>query len=300
MLGATPPEFAESRGGPRTGASKPGFAIDAAYGEHGVIRDLLRPPDARTGIAAELHVRRAQTFQIHYDLDFDALTARLNVHAAPAADDVFIHVVNASTLPGGRLAQIGAGPNFDGGLISLCACNHGMRATLGPTEWRGRWIAGFTSYSGEFGHQQYLRYLMRVGEAYASHHELEIALIDSGREHVLDAKDASRHAAGDIWRVKPGAPKFNARWRASNYYLPMIGHAHRGDIDDETWHKDIEYADQYGRRPALLVGDPGWSFVWTQPFICRTDPGPLRRHQRISVDSLLMHLRSNDAGTTPR
>ncbi|WP_413196408.1 hypothetical protein [Pararobbsia alpina] len=241
----------------------------------------------------ELQAPHARSSRIHCDLDFEALAAHIGNHPMHRADDVFIHVVNASTSPGGHLTQSGAGPNFDGGLISLCSCSHGMRATLDPQDWPGRWIAGFTSYTGEFGHQQYLRYLMRVGEAYASHHELATALIGSGRSDVLDAKDASRHASGDIWRMKPGSVTQTGHWRASTYCRPVIGHAHREDIDDETWHKDIEYVDRYGRRPALLIGDPGWSFVWNQPFICKTDPGPLRGHRRISVKALLTHLRSS-------
>ncbi|HTJ95657.1 MAG TPA: hypothetical protein VL424_21385 [Pararobbsia sp.] len=242
----------------------------------------------------ELQAPRTRAFPIHYDLDVDALAARIDAHGHHRFGDVFVHVVNASTLPGGQLAPIGAGPNFDGGLISLCACSHGMRATLETHEWPGRWVAGFTSYSGEFGHRQYLRYLMRVGEAYESHHELVTALIDTGRADVVDAKDASRHVAGDIWRMKPGSVAHTARWRASTYCRPVIGHAHRDDIDDETWHKDIEYVDRYGRRPALLLGDPGWSFVWNRPTICKTDPGPLRGHRRVSVKALLTHLQSSD------
>lgn len=252
-------------------------------------------PLAAAAWSPELQAPHARTARIHYNLDVDALAARLGAHRTAPRDDVFIHVVNAVTSPAGELTPVGAGPNFDGGLISLCACSHGMRATLDPDDWPGRWVAGFTSYSGEFGHQQYLRYLMRVGEAYGSYHDLVTALVDTGRGDVVDAKDASRHAAGDICRIKPGSMAPSGHWRATSYCRPVIGHTHREDVDDETWHKDIEYVDRYGRRAALLVGDPGWCFVWNQPSICKTDPGPLRGHRRISVNALLAHLRANGA-----
>ncbi len=239
----------------------------------------------------ELHAPYARSPEIDFDLELDSLRAKIGAHASHPVGDVFVHVVNSATVPGGTLAELGAGPNFDGGVISLCSCSHGMRATLEAQEWPGRWVAGFTSYSGEFGHQQYLRYLMRVGEAFPSHHALATTLVDTGRSDVLDAKDASRHPSGDICRTKPGSTTQTGQWRASTYCRPVIGHAHRDDIDDETWHRDIEYVDRYGRRPALLMGDPGWCFVWSRPSICKVDPGPLRGHRRVSVEALLKHLR---------
>ncbi|RKP55892.1 hypothetical protein D7S86_11870 [Pararobbsia silviterrae] len=278
-------------------ASKTLNAFDASHASNA--RYLPSDPLRVDAGVFEWHASRPRTVEIHYDLEFDALAARLGAHGARRADDVFVHVVNASASAGGVLGPQGAGPNFDGGLISLCACNHGMRASLDACDWPGRWVAGFTTYSGMFGHQQYLRYLMRVGEAYASQHELVSALVHSGRADVVDAKDASRHASGDVWRIKPGSASDAAtgRWRATTYCRPVIGHAHREDVDDETWHKDIEYVDQHGRRAALLVGDPRWSFVWNQPFICKTDPGPLRGHRRVSVTALLKHLRASAVAT---
>jgi hypothetical protein len=41
-------------------------------------------------------------------------------------------------------AQEGSAPNFQCGYLTLCTCKHQMRSSLGCSEWRGKWIVGFT------------------------------------------------------------------------------------------------------------------------------------------------------------
>ena len=66
-----------------------------------------------------------------------------------------------------RLFQKGSGPNFQGGLITLCSCKHYMRTykAMQPKVW----IAGFTSIRVK--EKNWLFYLMRVLQTHKSHDE---------------------------------------------------------------------------------------------------------------------------------
>src|SRR5262249_56622494 len=64
--------------------------------------------------------------------------------------------------------QHGSAPNFQGDVLTLCTCKHQMRASRAAEDWRGVWLAGFTSRTILDG-QHWLFYLARIQSAHESH-----------------------------------------------------------------------------------------------------------------------------------
>jgi hypothetical protein len=68
--------------------------------------------------------------------------------------------------------QTGSGPNFQGGVLTLCTCKHQMRSRLSVEEWEADvWIAGFTSRTIHEG-KHWLFFLTKVESAHDSHSDL--------------------------------------------------------------------------------------------------------------------------------
>ena len=170
-------------------------------------------------------------------------------------DTVYTYIVTTVERREGRLRQEGSAPNFQGGLITLCSCKHWMRTFRDIEAWKRVWIAGYTSK--RLGNK--LFYLMRVSEAFESHGELWIA--DSISEKTKLGKAAHLSRFGDIYKPKSEA---SDAYTPQDYIRPQKSHVHR---DPDIWHKDIDYPAKHGRRPALLVGDPKYSFVWDDPVL---------------------------------
>src|SRR5438270_714249 len=61
-------------------------------------------------------------FQLDVSLD------RLRRLLSDAYGDGYMYTMTSIVLESGRLEQSGSGPNFEGGLITLCTCKHSMRA----------------------------------------------------------------------------------------------------------------------------------------------------------------------------
>lgn len=191
----------------------------------------------------------------------------------------------------GELIQTASAPNFSGGLITLCTCKRNMRAALTPDQWRrGIWIAGMTGSGRNFNQRQSLVFLMRVGEAYPSYFDLVEALRLSGRVEALEAKDSTRHPNGDLMIPRASSLTPTQRFAAESYYPPMLPHAHRQAEDDTHWHEDVEHVDQWGRRPAYLIGDPENSFTWSRQQILHTEPGNLRPYRTWHLGQLVERL----------
>ncbi len=186
------------------------------------------------------------------NLDADTLQARLSGKNGTA----YCYVLDSARFEDGRLVHIGTGPNFAGGLITLCTCKHEMRTYLDPEEWVGMWVAGYSDAKAgpARGH---LVYLMRVRTAYESYRELWEALDEPGRE----AKAADTNPLGDLYRPRnlSGDP-----YKPALYVTPRKDHDH---ARNNQWHKDVGHLNRHGRRPALLVGDPKYSFVWDKPIL---------------------------------
>ncbi len=172
---------------------------------------------------------------------------------------VYCYIVKSVKNKNGSLCQQGCGPNWQGGVITLCTCKHFMRTFRDLGCWRGTWIAGFTTAGAADGSNA-LVYLMKVGDAFDSHHDVWYALPNKTRW----AKAAHRkgNVFGDIYRPKGklrGAEKFSGH----AYYEPCNSHVHG---KDNGWHKDLNYS-RYKRRAALLIGEEKKSFLWSKPTI---------------------------------
>lgn len=171
--------------------------------------------------------------------------------------DATVHFYVASTVCTEQQAgheyfiQRGSAPNFSGQNFTLCTCKHDLRTVHKAEEWPGYWIAGFSGVSGRADGKQYLLYLMRVGQAYNTHHELWNELDVESRR----LKNAATNIFGDVFEplVK------DADIDPSHYRPPAVGHVHHN-----SWKDDI-YFESNGKSAALLVGDEWYSFCWATP-----------------------------------
>lgn len=197
-----------------------------------------------------------QAFPREGPLAYNANLELTELRARLAADGgtLYCYVIDTIEEQGGRFVQTGSGPNFQGGLVTLCTCKHNMRTFKSPPEWRGKWIAGFTGVGPGQGHNR-LFFLMAVAHAFESHHQLWFS--DAIPAETKRAKAAHLDRFGDVYkpRTMAGDP-FNPR----DYVPPCRDHVH---CESSHWHEDIYYVGRITRREAaLLVGDPGRSFLW--------------------------------------
>ena len=182
-------------------------------------------------------------------------------------DTVYYYVVDTVEYENGRLYQTGSGPNFQGGLVTLCSCKHKMRTY--PLMAPGLWVAGFTNVS-VLGRNS-LFYLMKVGETFSSHSEYWNS--QTVPEEAKTAKAADAERFGDIYRPRGDSEPL---YSPSGYFEPCRNHVH---CEAGNWMKDINY-DQKGRRPKLLMGDPEYSFLWDRIRISFPKGQPIGRGER--------------------
>lgn len=195
------------------------------------------------------------------NLDRDELAHRIG----EIRGTVYCYIVATVKGAGGMFMQVGTGPSFQGGLVTLCTCKGQMRASKRDVDaWRDTWIAGVTGAgAGPLG-KGHLFYLMRVEHAFASHRDLWNWLAAHAPK-AARAKAADSHPLGDVFRPRdPGGDPYDAH----GYIPPRHDHGHRAG---DRWHTDVDES-YYGRRPALLVGDPRYSFLWSEPRV------PVRLH----------------------
>ena len=157
--------------------------------------------------------------------------------------------------PGVVFEQWGSGPNFQGGLVTLCTCKGQMRAGKAAGDWCGTWVAGFTSRTIHEG-RTWLFYLARVQQPLPSQFDLWNYLTPEAQR----AKSASLNRQGDAY-VPVAGWDGTERFGAANYETPNENHVHRG-----FWKDDINKM-YYGRQPYLFVFDPNMSFLWERPRI---------------------------------
>lgn len=171
---------------------------------------------------------------------------------------VYCYVVKTIKTNNSVLEQKGCGPNWQGGLITLCTCKHLMRTYFDPADWKDKWIAGFTSKGNGVNGRNALVYLMQVKNAFESHYDLWNALPPKTRE----SKAADRNIYGDVFRPKDNL-SISDKHDYTKYCKPE-SHVHLNK--ENSWQKDIRY--YYNNRyAALLVGNPKMSFLWNRPCI---------------------------------
>jgi hypothetical protein len=97
----------------------------------------------------------------------------LAIRVGKAEGAAYSYVVKSVRMDGSgqHFEQHGSGPNFQGGLLTLCTCKHQMRTSLDRPDRAGTWVAGFTNRCLHAG-RHWLFYLTRVLEAYESHAEV--------------------------------------------------------------------------------------------------------------------------------
>jgi len=186
----------------------------------------------------------------------DKTLNELNNNLKGGRGTIYAYVLTTIKNENGQFVQTGSAPNLQGGLITLCTCKHYMRTYRKPNEWEGVWIAGFTSR--DLMENNYLFYLMKVSEAFSSHK----GIWDNLPVKAKKAKNARFNPCGDVYEPKPN-PKDEFNYL--DYHPPSKNHVH---ANNNRWHEDIKYEkSRTKRRPALLVGDPTFSFLWSQPSI---------------------------------
>jgi hypothetical protein len=188
--------------------------------------------------------------------------------------------------------QRGCGPNIQGGVMTLCTCKHGMRASRLVDEWRGVWIAGFTSRTLYRG-RHWLFYLAKIQCAYESHVDLWMNLGDGA----VRAKVAHRNFHGDMYQPKTTNLSGEKRFDPRNYKAPSVRcHDHCPEWNGNLWHADVDYYDSArGGRPAkispLLVADPRRTFLWSKAKV-RFAGDHCRSHLRWTLKDFLRSLRN--------
>lgn len=169
--------------------------------------------------------------------------------------EVYSYVLTTVKTKDKKFCQTGCGPNFEGGVITLCTCKHYMRAYKDPKGWKGVWISGLVNFEGK----TYLLYLMKVKYAVDNMYDL----FESLSEKTKVIKSASNNKFGDIYtpvkRLKESDEKYNIK----NYDKPTEFHKH-----ENNYQEDINYKSKnLNRYASLLVADPKNSFVWIKPTI---------------------------------
>ena len=187
--------------------------------------------------------------------------------------EVYAYILRSvNDFENGHFVQEGSAPNFQGGFITLCTCKHSMRSSRQVDSWAGNWIAGFTSHRvGE----NYLFCLMQVKEAFESFRKLWYS--DALTKRAKEAKSACISPLRDLYRPSSTGNEFSSQ----SYAEPMVGHSHRWEENSKEWRNDITYQGRSGRRPALIVGDPERSFLWSEPLIYFSKRS-FRNHRRYS------------------
>jgi hypothetical protein len=211
---------------------------------------MLHQPFPTTGVLSR-----------HLDLSKDRLTQMIESES----DAVYAYVMSTVVLERGQLQQTGTGPNFQGGIITLCTCKHRMRTSLPCEDWPNKWIAGFTSL--DCGRHHWLFYLAKVKEAYESQSDLWHS--DSLPKESLRVKSGRHSSLGDLYEPKSELGSV-AQFDPSNYHMPILGHRHHKNANDYMWQIDIDYSRKKlkvkaKRQPSLLIGDPEFSFLWRKP-----------------------------------
>ena len=192
------------------------------------------------------------------NLSLEALLDRIDPFLG---DVVYPYVLTSLRYDDVRLHQQGSGPNFQGGLITLCTCKHLMRTYPVIKSGKDVWIAGYSSSTHSGGSM--LFYLMKIALRFESYQDFWFS--DFVPEGAKVEKVADSNIFGDIYRPKSATG--NPHWHRT-YHAPPKGHAHcRPGARATEWWTDIEYRSRSGCTPALLVGDPEFSFLWDEPVI---------------------------------
>ncbi|TSA53402.1 MAG: hypothetical protein D4R45_05630 [Planctomycetaceae bacterium] len=152
-----------------------------------------------------------------------------------------------------------------------------MRSLRDVNNWRGTWVAGFSTISEHVG-RNFLMYLMRIDKAFESHW----SLWDELTTQVRQAKSTDTNQFGDVYRPL-GRDTQENQFNACSYHQPHQSHKRRYD-----WPRDINYQRNGNhRRSALLLGDEEYSFVWDKCEILFNSENIGRGHRTVELGDFL-------------
>ncbi len=198
----------------------------------------------------------------------------------------YSYVMTSLEINDSNLVQKGSGPNFQGGLITLCTCKRRLRTS--PDIKPGIWVAGFSQNLDSKGNA--LFYLMKVSTTFCSQYELWNHL----KPEVRETKSATLHRLGDVFEPKTDPIHPDKLHSPESYKKPHKYHSHAWDsrlqIPTNDWYKDINYQG-FGRRyHTLLIGDPGLSFLWLKPTLYYAPAPHPRTKKWDTLKEFLNHL----------
>ncbi len=214
---------------------------------------------------------------LNLNLDLEKLKAKLTNERG----QFHAYVVDTLDIRNGEYCQRGTGPNFQGGVLTLCTCKHKLRAS--PNVQKGTWMAGlsgtpltrtFFENVQSVSESNGLFYLAKVLDYSLSQLEFWKLLGKLFPSEVRQSKASNVDTFGDVFPPieLPGANRITSPYSPESYSPPVKNHPHF-EISKETgeprWHKDINYSDPFGRRQKYLVADPTLTFIWSKPHIYR-------------------------------
>jgi len=168
----------------------------------------------------------------------------------------YSYVIRTIRYQNQHFKQIGCGPNFQGGLVTLCTCKHQMRTWRDTKDWRGIWIIGVSNLTEINLDKNYLIYMMKVKESYNSFEDLWNNLPNNTKK----IKNTRANKFGDVYQPRED---IDNPYKPDNYFKSIGTHCHN---TEKSIIYDICYFDNK-RRPAMLVGDPKLTFIWLKPII---------------------------------
>lgn len=166
-------------------------------------------------------------------------------------DIVYYYVIRSVDFVDGHFVQRGSGPNFEGGVITLCTCKHYLRTFPGIKP--DVWLAGITSSKTGPNRGNYLFYLAQIKYVYITHYELWNSLPAQSREK----KNATYNRLGDVFEPIDSMEDYTS---IRSYQQPIHNHSHA-----ESYKYDIE--SKYHKPSKLIVFDKDHSLIWDSPLI---------------------------------
>ncbi len=168
-------------------------------------------------------------------------------------EEIYSYVLTTIIFKSGNFFQTGTGPNFEGGIITLCTCKHSMRAFKDSKDWSNVWICGLVNKKNN----TYLQYLMKIDYAVDNMYDLFESLPHNTRE----IKSASINIFGDVYIPNKKLRDSDDKHKIENYNHPIEDHKH-----ENKYARDLN-SKSSKRFSSMLVGDKKNSFIWIKPTI---------------------------------
>ncbi len=175
-------------------------------------------------------------------------------------EPIYYYIIKSVVFSNGEYHQSGCGPNFEGGVITLCTCKHRMRTF--PEINKGTWVAGITTRnSKESNINNSLFYIAQIKKVYDDYD----SLISELPKNVVEYKSSLENPLGDIFFPKSNCNNLHL---VDCYISPIKDHVHI--INGNSWQEDVGLYKSNKIDPIvhkLIVFDKSKSFIWKKPII---------------------------------